>query len=110
MNYSKDTHYKQLIQSTRWQRVRNQFLKDHPTCEICGKLATEVHHRIPLNNFRNDPIKMEQMAFDPNNLQALCHDDHIHVHIELGKFNHKQEYAAAYRKEKLDTFYKNYFE
>lgn len=107
ITYSKDTQYKKIIQSTRWRKVRNNFLRKHPTCERCGKLATEVHHIKNLMMFRNDPLKMEMMAFDEENLQALCHDCHREVHYEMGKNRNKKEHAEAYHKEKLDNFLKN---
>ena len=110
MRYSTDTAYKKLIQSSRWGKVRNQYLKDHPTCEICGKPAVCVHHRVPLNRFRDDLVKMEQMCFDIENLQSLCFEDHEKVHMEFGKNKNKKEHAEAYHKEKLKNFYKNYFE
>ena len=107
IRYSKDTNYKKLIQSKRWQAVRNAYIKAHPTCECCGKLATEVHHIVPLNKFRNDPLKMEMMAFDEENLQALCRECHRKKHVELESFRHRRENAEAYHKEKLDNFLKN---
>jgi 5-methylcytosine-specific restriction protein A len=110
MKYSTDTLYKQLIQSKEWQRVRNRYIREHPTCEICGKLAVCVHHRKPLNWYRNNPDRMRQLCFDEDNLQALCFDCHERVHRELGKNKNKKEHAAAYHKEKLDNFFKEYLE
>ena len=110
MKYCQDTNYKKLIQSKRWMQVRNKFIREHPICERCGKLATEVHHRVPLNRFRNDPFKMEQMAFDEDNLQSLCHVCHRQAHVELDSYKNRRENSKAYHEEKLNTFRKNYFE
>ena len=107
MKYIKDTYYKELIQSPRWRRVRNLYLHQHPICERCGKLATEVHHINNLMLYRDDPIKMEQMAFDEDNLMALCHDCHNKVHTEMGKNKNRVKNAEAYHKEKLENFLKN---
>ena len=110
MKYNQDTLYKKLIQSPRWFRLRNYYIREHPTCEVCGKPAFCVHHRIPLNRFRNDPEKMEQMCFNEDNLQSLCFEDHERIHKELGKNKNRKKHAEEYHKEKLDNFYKNYFE
>jgi len=110
VRYVKDTLYKRLIQSKRWQQVRNRYLKEHPACERCGKPGEEVHHIKNLMQFREDPIKMEQMAFDDENLMTCCHECHQKLHYEMGKNRNKAEHAAAYHKEKLDNFYKEYFE
>ena len=107
MRYVKDTYYKELIQSSRWRKIRNQYLKEHPVCERCGKLATEVHHIKNLMMFRDDPLRMEMMAFDEDNLQALCHDCHCQVHYEMGKNRNSKEHREEYHKERLDNFIKN---
>ena len=110
MKYQADTAYKKLIQSSRWTKVRNIYIKEHPTCEICGKPAVCVHHREPLNRFRNDPIKMEIMCFSEDNLQSLCFDCHERVHRELGKNKNKKEHVKEYHKEILERAIKEYFE
>jgi len=104
----KDINYNKLIQSSEWRRVRNSYLQAHPTCERCGRLATQVHHIQPLNRFIADLPKMYQMCFDEDNLMSVCDDCHIKLHQELGKFNGKAN--KEYRKEKLEAFRKNYFE
>ena len=109
--FCKDANYVKLIQSTRWRKLRNQYLQDHPTCERChSHLASEVHHIVPLTKFKSDPAKMETMAFDEENLQALCHDCHIAVHIELQKYKYNIKNSQKYHKEQVDNFFKNYFE
>ena len=110
MKYQADTAYKKLIQSSRWTKVRNIYIKEHPTCEICGKPAVCVHHREPVNRFRNDPIKMEIMCFSEDNLQSLCFDCHERVHRELGKNKNKKEHVKEYHKEILERAIKEYFE
>ena len=108
--FCKDPTYVKLIQSTRWRKVRNQYLQDHPTCERCGMyLATEIHHITPLTRFKNEPEKMERMAFDEDNLQALCHDCHIKAHIELGKYIHNIKNSEAYHKEQAEQMIQNLF-
>lgn len=53
-----------------WRKLRLAFLREHPTCDECGKLgrvelATDVHH---VRERRDHP----GLALDPDNLQALC--------------------------------------
>lgn len=84
------------------------YIKSHPLCERCGKLATSVHHRIPLTQYRDDAYKMEEMAFDEDNLMAVCDECHLQLHIELGKYNNVDKQAA--NKERIDNFVKNYLE
>ncbi len=107
MKYSKDTNYQKLLHSKKWKLLRNKYLREHPICEMCGKPATEVHHIVPLNRFRDDPIKMEQMAFDEENLMSVDHPCHEKLHIEMGKNKRTKESLEAYHKERLDNFIKN---
>ena len=109
--FCKDKNYVKLIQSTRWRKVRSQYLKDHPTCECCHKyLATEVHHIVPLTKFKSDPAKMEQMAFDEENLMAVCSSCHVDLHVKLNKYKYNIENSQKYHKEQVESFFKEYFE
>lgn len=109
--FCKDPNYVRLIQSTRWRKLRNQYLQEHPICERCHQyLATEVHHIVPLTKFKSDPVKMEQMAFDEDNLQSVCHDCHVKAHIELQKYKYNISNSQKYHKEQVQDFFKNYFE
>lgn len=63
-----------MKQGTRWQKVRDMWLTDHPLCCMCqtlGKLtpATVVDHVIP---HRNDP----KLMWDSSNYQSLCSHHH----------------------------------
>lgn len=53
----------------RWSQFRRRYLREHPVCVMCGRLATEVDHIIP---FKGDKAKI----FDLDNLQPLCHECH----------------------------------
>lgn len=110
MKYCKDENYVKLIQSTRWRKLRNQYLRDHPVCECCHKyLATEVHHIQPLTKFRNDPEKMEIMAFDEDNLMAVDSSCHVMLHRQLGKYIHNIKNSEAYHKEQAEQMIQNLF-
>lgn len=109
MSFNQDTNYKIIIQSTRWRRLRNHYLQEHPLCEECGKLAQVVHHKIPLDKFRNDPNMMENLAFDEDNLEALCFDCHQIIHRNLGKHNHRKQDILDLTEERINNFNKKYF-
>lgn len=86
---AKDRDYQQLINSTKWLRLRREVLTRHPLCQRCeaeGKLtaATEVHHVRPVEEAITYADKQQRM-YDPHNLRALCHDCHVRTHTELGR-------------------------
>lgn len=96
---NKDENYKKLINSgSKWKKIRDAKIKDNPICECCNKeLAQEVHHIQPLEDYIHDPETMEQLAYDPGNLQSLCRSCHYSIHRELKRqrYMNKEE-----RKEK----------
>lgn len=83
--YNKNEDYKRLINSgSKWKKIRDAKIKLNPLCECCGeKLAEEVHHILPLEDYSNDPETMESLAYDINNLQSLCRECHYKIHREL---------------------------
>uniref|UniRef100_A0A6M3KC53 Putative homing endonuclease n=2 Tax=viral metagenome TaxID=1070528 RepID=A0A6M3KC53_9ZZZZ len=56
----------------RWRDFRVWFLGRHPVCEVCGRVATMVHHKRPLR-FGGDKRAEE-------NSQALCWTCHARIH------------------------------
>jgi 5-methylcytosine-specific restriction enzyme A len=50
-----------------WQKLRAEFLYEHPICVICGRQATDVDHIIPRGRGGSD---------DHGNLQSLCEFHH----------------------------------
>lgn len=82
MSRSKD--YQKILNSKKWKELRVQYLQQHPLCEICEakgyvSAAIDLHHKIPVESAKS--IKeMERLAYDWNNLQALCIKCHIEVH------------------------------
>ena len=71
---------KPLYNSTVWKNLRAAALRrDHFTCQICARRATEVHHKIELTEENvNDP----KIALNINNLQSLCHNCHTALTME----------------------------
>lgn len=60
----------------RWTRLRTQFLKAHPICVKCGRLATIAHHIIRRQGGGSD---------DEANLMALCAACHAQIHVVAGE-------------------------
>jgi len=59
---------------TRWQKLRNSYVKAHPLCEECLRkgLITpvkDVHHKVKHNG---DPV----LLYDWDNLESLCRACH----------------------------------
>lgn len=68
--------------TTRWKRVRRNFLYKNPLCEECLKVgiikaAELVHHRIPIKNGGAE--------YDYSNLEAICHECHNRIHRQMKK-------------------------
>lgn len=47
----------------KWRKIRDAFLKANPFCFICGNLASQVDHIIPLSRGGTNHL---------DNLQSLC--------------------------------------
>ena len=85
-----------IYNSREWQELRIQKLRANPLCEQCIKdgeaagipggyirSATCVHHVVPIETARTKD-EMKRLAFDVNNLKALCFACHARIHKELG--------------------------
>ena len=94
---SRDPRYQRLLNDRRWRELRIAYLREHPLCERCireGKAAgvpegyitpaIDVHHRVPVETAKT-MAEMERLAYDWNNLEALCIPCHSRTHREMGK-------------------------
>ena len=73
-----------IYNGTRWRNLRRSYLMEHPLCEMClsegiTTPACEVHH-IRHINVGNDELEMMDIAYDSNNLMALCSSCHDKIH------------------------------
>lgn len=74
-NYNKTCRlYGYLYNTSRWRRLRKQFLHKHPLCEACKRkgiviVATVVDHIKP---HQGD----EKLFWDESNWQSLCKSCH----------------------------------
>lgn len=103
---SRNKDYVRLINCHKWRKLRNEQLKRNPLCQICGDIATEVHHLKPIESEREFD-RMETLAYDPSNLQSLCHKCHSDIHISMKK--HKKQTNNELNKKKLNDFFNKYF-
>jgi len=53
------------------REAQREYIEKHPFCEVCGRLATEVHEII----FRSQGGKCEE-----NNEISLCRECHLRCH------------------------------
>jgi 5-methylcytosine-specific restriction endonuclease McrA len=56
--------------SSKWEEIRDAYIKAHPTCAACGRKATQVHHIKPFHLY-------PKLELDPQNLISLCDRDHL---------------------------------
>lgn len=78
------------MRSSHWAKVREEHLKNHPCCALCGGVEKlQVHHIHP---FHIHP----EMELDPTNLITLCESEKhgINCHLffgHLGNFKNVNE-------------------
>lgn len=103
-NYSRKKHgvheliQKHVYSTTRWQRVRKAYFMEHPLCERClaegrtkeTKETEEIHHILPLKACNGDLNYLIQLAFDYDNLMALCCQCHEDIHAAM-RAQHKRK-------------------
>ncbi|MBO7285669.1 MAG: HNH endonuclease [Alistipes sp.] len=84
-----DARYRKFIHSRKWRELRKLKLEQTIWCEDCAEqsrreLATEVHHITPILS-TDQPSQMSDLAYDYNNLRALCHRCHCRRHSKTWK-------------------------
>lgn len=107
MSDRKNKQYRELINSTRWRKLRNAYITSHPLCERCASegrvtAAEEVHHIAPIEFYHRDLAMMREKCFDPANLMSVCRTCHGKLHKELGSRTH--EAMAERGREKAKRF------
>lgn len=66
-----------VARSSRWSSVRDEFIKKHPLCAVCGTKGSllkplNVHHLIPYSQDSSLELSMD-------NLITVCRDHHFFV-------------------------------
>jgi len=100
----KNPEYRRIITGKKWQELRGMKMLKNAIdnggfCEQCVKnyftgrprprKATEVHHIVPIETAHTRE-EMETLAYDENNLIALCSECHHEAHRQLGKAHIKE--------------------
>jgi len=63
----------QRYHSKRWQKLRAVFLRLHPICEICGRVAATIPHHV-------EYVEDGGEFWDMDNLMAVCRNCHEKEH------------------------------
>ena len=102
---SRDKRYQRLLNSPRWREVKTQvWRRANGLCERCireGKAAgvpdgyitpgVDCHHIKPVESGRT-VMEMEQLCYNPANIELLCIPCHIKTHQEMR--SHTREKVA----------------
>lgn len=84
-NSKRNPKYVKFYKSANWRILSDKYRQDKQyKCEICGKYATEVHHKTPIQT--DDGW---ERRLDYNELQCLCIDCHNKIHGRFSKRNTK---------------------
>jgi 5-methylcytosine-specific restriction protein A len=84
-NHRRDTinkkEYQKIYNTPRWKKLRRLKLQNNPICEKCWERGIvtpteEIHHIVPF-------IQDIEMAFDYDNLIALCVECHKEAHKNI---------------------------
>lgn len=102
---SRNKDYQRLLNSKRWKELRAWKMRQNPLCEMCAKVgkvsaSVDIHHITPVETAKTVE-GMERLAYDPDNLMALCIPCHIKVHTEMGmntKANRKKRQEDAFER------------
>ena len=108
---SKNKDYIRLINNQKWRNLRNKKIQLNPLCEECGEqLATEVHHKIPIEYYSDKPDLMEELAYDINNLESVCHECHKMIHAKMLYSRNQKEAVKKNNEKKTKDFLKEFLD
>lgn len=80
-NQTRDKKYIQFYNSQAWRTLSAKYTQDKKyKCEVCGKIATEVHHKQAIQTDQGWKRRL-----DYNNLELLCVDCHNKRHNRFQK-------------------------
>ena len=92
IKHNKNADIAKIYNSTKWTKLRNAYYVQHPLCEMClqngiTKPTEEIHHIRPISTGL-DILEMEQIAYNSDNLLALCKECHHKLHKKLRHYEH----------------------
>ena len=83
-------YYTKLLNSKEWNNLRYNILKEIPICERCKTShSCCVHHIKPVET-GNTLEECRNLAFNRENLMALCTRCHSYIHKNELKSNNKE--------------------
>jgi len=103
--FNKDFAIFGAIRSSKWPKMRTEFLKRNPFCAICGqdnKKYLIPHHKKPFHLY-------PMLELDFSNLVTLCESPGMNCHITFGhlgsfrSFNNNIEEDINIWKQKIHT-------
>ena len=77
-----------VSRSSKWPKVRAEFIKLYPTCEVCGgNKKIEVHHMAPFHIY-------PELELEPSNLITLCESKNngVNCHLFFGHLGNFKKY------------------
>ena len=87
-NKSRDPKYTKFYNSVEWKTLSLRYLMDKRyQCEECRVVATEVHHKIPIQTPEGWELRL-----DYENLESLCIRCHNKRH---GRFMNKRQRKSS---------------
>ena len=98
--------YVKLMNSARWKKLRDDWLREHPLCEECKRKgivepARCVHHVTPVESGRTAK-RCEALAYSCSTLQSLC--DKAHAEIHKAERSHSKEAHHDRERERLERW------
>lgn len=79
-NQQRDKKYLQFYRSVQWRTLSQTYMQQAGyTCECCGAIAAEVHHKIPIQTKIGWDLRL-----DWSNLEAVCVTCHNKRHKRFG--------------------------
>lgn len=95
------SQYPELYASNRWRQLKSKHLSEEPLCRVCGSKATEVDHIIAHRG-------NEDLFFDEDNLQSLCHQCHSQKTIKEMEERKKEKWNEYNRIKRNNLITDNY--
>lgn len=85
--HNKNIDISKIYNTPQWKNLRNAYFLQHPLCEKCleeGKTTPteEIHHIKPISTGA-DLEEMKSIAYNPDNLMALCKECHHRIHQQM---------------------------
>lgn len=86
------------IRSSKWRKIRNEYLKSHNFCRACGtQNKLEVHHIKPFHLY-------PELELEENNLITLCESSYD-CHLKIGHNGNWKYFNEFVEKDARDSLF-----